>query len=207
MAWVFDSQTKRYRDPDSGRFLPRQDVLGYVQSSIDASGIASDQLASFVAAGNLSVADFETLFREELKREFIREYLVAAGGRAQMTPTDWGRIGAMLKEQYGYLAGFCDEIATGNLSEAQIMTRARMYVNSARQAFETAKGLCAEALGMTEEKWNLGAAEHCDGCLDYAAMGWQPAGTFPPPGSGATPCLSNCQCSLSYRNPDTGQQY
>jgi hypothetical protein len=207
MPWGWDRNAKRYRDTDSGRFMPRADVLNLVQRSVDASGVAADQLASFVAGGNLSPADFAALFREEIKREYIRQYLLGIGGRQQMTAADWGSIGGMLREQYGHLPGFVDAIASGELSEAQIMARARMYINSAREAYERAHARNAEALGMTEESWNLGAAEHCPDCLAFAAMGWQPIGTFPEPGAGATVCLTNCQCTKSYRNPDTGAMY
>ncbi len=207
--WVWDEKARRYRDTDTGRFLPRQDVLGYVQASLDASGIASDVLASFAANGNLSPQDFISLFREEIKREYIRQYLLGYGGREQMTFSDWGSIGAMLRGQYGYLPGFLDALLRGELSEAQVMARARMYINGARQAFEAGRGKNAKALAMGEELWVLGTVrtEHCRDCINFAGMGWQPMGTFPRPGDGSTVCLSNCACSKLYRDPESGAQY
>jgi len=207
MAWGWDPRARRYRDSSTGRFLPRSEALTFAQSSLDASGIASDQLASFVANGYLSPADFGALFREELKHEVIRLYLLGIGGRLQMTFADWGSIGGMLGEQYRYLPGFEDAIAAGELTEAQIQARARMYVNSAREGFEKAKGKNALALGMQDELWVLGFSEHCDDCLYFAGMGWQPIGTFPVPGSGQTACLTACQCVKAYRNPETGKEY
>lgn len=205
--WSWDTKAKRYRDLDTGRFVPRTEVLAYVQQSIDASGIAGDQLASFVAGGNVSPADFIALFREEIKREYIRQYLLAAGGRPQMTAADWGSVGGMIAEQYRFLPGFLDALLKGELTEAQIMARARMYTNSAREAFERAHAKNAKSLGMTEELWVLGLSEHCPTCLEFAGMGWQPIGTFPEPGDGSTECLTACQCHKVYRNPETGAQY
>ncbi len=203
--WGWDATLKRYRDSDTGRFMPRTTVLGFVSESIRTADIASDQIITFMADGLLSPDDFAGAFRQELKEEYIRQYLLGIGGRTQMTPADWGSIGGMLKEQYGHLDGFVDDLRGGELSEEQIRARAEMYVNSAREAYETAHSRNAEKLGLTEESWSLGASEHCDDCLAYAAQGWQPLGTFPTPGSGATQCMTNCACHKTYRNPATGQ--
>jgi hypothetical protein len=92
------------------------------------------------------------------------------------------------------------------LLEAQIARRSRMYLNSAREAFERAKQRVKVALGMDEVQWVLGQAEHCDGCVAFSDLGWQKVdddpynGAFP--GSGATQCLTNCQCSLEYRSSE-----
>ena len=204
MTWAWDPRSFRYRDTGTGRFLPRGEVLGYVDTSIHASSNVSGLLAGYVGDGTLSPADFRSLFREELKGEYIREYLLGIGGRGQMTQADWGSIGGMLADQYRYLDGFIAELEAGNLTPEQIAARVNMYVNSSREAFERAHGRVAGKAGCDEEIWSLGAAEHCEDCVAYAAKGWQPIGTFPEPGEGATICMTNCKCSKSYRNSTTG---
>ena len=206
--WAWDQAVRRYRDLDTGRYLPREAILGYVQRSLDASGNAMDDLAGFIGQQQLSPADFGLLAKEELKQEYIRQYLLGIGGREQMKPADWGSVGGMLKEQYRYFNDFLREVEAGNLSEAQIRSRLRMYTNSAREAYERAHMKNAKALGMDEEQWILDAeAEHCDDCVMYAGMGWQPIGTFPQPGDGSTQCLTNCACGKSYRNSKSGESY
>lgn len=206
MTWAWDPRPKvlRYRDIETGRFLPRGEVLNYVDASIDASGIAGNLLGGYVYDGTLSPADFRALFREELKGEYTREYLLGIGGREQMTQADWGRIGGMLKEQYGHLDDFIAELEAGNLTPEQIAARINMYVNSSRESFERAHYQVAGKAGCDEELWGLGASEHCPDCLEFAGMGWQPLKTFPYPGQGQTQCLTNCQCTVSYRNSTTG---
>lgn len=204
MTWAWDPRVFRYRDLDTGRFLRRAEVLDYVGRAVGAADVAADQLGVFVADGTLSPGDFGDLFKAELKSTYIQQYLLGIGGREQMTPEDWGSVGGMLHEQYRHVADFVQEVAAGNLSEAQIQARVRMYTNSSREAFERAHGRIADKAGMTEELWVLGVAEHCPDCMDYAAEGWQPLGHFPAPGEGATQCLTNCQCHKAYRNPDTG---
>ena len=207
MPWGWDPTAKRYRDLDTGRFMLRSEVLAWVEESLDASTVATDQLAQFVIDGVVSPADFGLLMRQELKEEYIRQYLLGIGGRAQMTPADWGSIGGMLADQYRYLDRFVDEIATGELPPGSLLLRVRMYVNSAREAYERAHLKNANALGMVEENWVLGDAEHCSDCVAFAGMGWQPIGTFPFPGEGATECLTNCKCHKIYRDPASGRMY
>lgn len=200
MTWYWDAAVGRYRD-ERGHFMARARVLEHVQNSLEVTGAVGDVLAGYAGQGALNAGDFGALFREEIKREYIRQYLLGIGGRGQMTAADWGSIGGMLREQYRFLDGFLAEIAAGDLTEAQVMARARMYINSAREAYERAHGKVAGKLGATEELWVLGVAEHCDDCLALAAEGWQPVGTFPIPGDGSTQCLTNCQCHKEYRDP------
>jgi hypothetical protein len=185
----------------------RSEVLAWVEESLDASTVATDQLAQFVIDGVVSPADFGLLMRQELKEEYIRQFLLGIGGRAQMTPADWGSIGGMLADQYRYLDRFVDEIASGEVPPGSLLLRVRMYANSAREAYERAHLKNANALGMVEENWVLGDAEHCSDCVAFAGMGWQPIGTFPFPGEGATECLTNCKCHKIYRDPASGRMY
>jgi hypothetical protein len=168
MGWAWNKKAHRYYNTDTGRFLSRTRALEFVDQSLAASGNAVDLLAGYVADGMLAPADWYALMAEEIKGEYIRQYLLGRGGLSQMTQADWGSIGGMLKEQYSYLKPFAEQIAQGNLSEGQIRSRARMYVNSAREAYERAN-----------------ARAQSDGMLVLPAY----------PGDGQTVCLTNCACS------------
>lgn len=205
MAWAWNKTAHRYYNPETGRFLSRAKALEFVEESLAASGSATDLLAGYVADGLLAPGDWLALFQEEIKKEYIRQACLGKGGRAQMTFSDWGKVGSQIKEQYNYAKGFAHEIAQGKLSEAQIRSRSRMYVNSARQAFEEMQARVAAAAGYDEESWNVNhALENCDDCLGYEDMGWQPIGTFPTPADGSTQCLTHCGCWKEYRNSETG---
>jgi len=187
MGWKWNETAGRYYDTDTGRFLSRTQALEYVDASIAATESAVDTLAGYVADDMLSPGDWRLLMREEVKREYLREYMLGKGGRAQMTQADYGSIGGMLKEQYAYLDAFAEQV--GEMSEAAIRSRSRMYIRSAREAYERAKGRVAQAAGFDEEIWVLGVAEHCDDCVALSAEGWQPIGYYPAPGAGDTQCL------------------
>ena len=157
--WNISAQ--RYQDTETGKFISRAEVLAFVDASLAASRSASDTLVTLLVDGTLSPGDWKNAFREELKREYIREYLSGIGGREVMTQADWGSIGGMLKEQFVYLNNFADEIALGNLSEGQIRFRAEMYINSAREAHERARSRAAKKWGAEQVVWVLSPdAEH-----------------------------------------------
>ena len=164
--WKWNSEARRYYNDETGQFMPRDTVLGYVQGSLDATASVTDTLATLAGEGRLSPADWRHLMREEIKREYIRQYVLGIGGREQMGFEDWGRVGGMLTDQYRYLEGFYNEILTGQLSEAQISARAQMYITSARESYERANA---------------------------QAWGAPPLPAYP--GDGSTACLTNCNCS------------
>ncbi len=174
-AYRWDVGAKRYRDTDTGRFLSREKALEYVDGALQAGRTATGTLANMVAEGTISAADWRDKMRQEVKDEYIRQYTSARGGVAVMTQADWGSIGGMLKEQYTYLDKFYGEVAAGNLTEGQIAARAGMYINSAREANERAHG---RSQGMPD--------------LDRY------------PGSGSTPCLTNCACFLTIETTKDG---
>jgi len=113
--WLPDIQ--RYRDLDTGRFLPRATVQEFAAEAIRASDNVVSSLSQMVADGLLDVSGWESMMRQELKTAYIQEYILGRGGLAQMTQADWGSIGGMLSEQYKYLDKFALEVADGQLSE------------------------------------------------------------------------------------------
>lgn len=132
MAWRWDKRAARYRDDVTGRFMSDRRVRRLVQQSLDASRAATGELARLVSNSELAPAAWRDMMRQEIKAEYIREYLAGRGGRSVMTQADWGRIGGMLREQYRYLERFTAQVAAGDLSEGQI--RLRQMADSAEPA-------------------------------------------------------------------------
>lgn len=208
-SWSFSPSTGRYVDTDTGRFLTNDQARGYVSDAISVATNRSDSLATMVGAEPplVSPADWREAMRQELKQQYIKEYLLGRGGRPQMEQRDWGSIGGMLAEQYRLLNDFVAEIEAGTLSEAQIRARSQMYMKSSREAYERATQRVQEAMGMDEELWVLGVADHCVDCVAFANLGWQLIGddafNGATPGSGNTVCLTNCNCHKEFRQSET----
>jgi len=194
-----------------GRLVPRLQINRWVTASIEAVPVG--EWAAQLAAGTLDVGTWQQNFRGEIKREYIRQYLMGRGGLEKMTSVDWGSIGGSIADQYRYLDNFAREIAAGNLSEGEIRRRSEMYINSAREAFERAKERAAKEAELNEVRWELDPSpevEHCEGepgCTELSEMGWQPVDPWPfvasgretHPGQGDTPCLTSCRCTTCYR--------
>ena len=177
--WTYDTRSRRYRvTPEGaaelghkpGTFIGERRLVALRNAYIDGAKAETNALAGQVARGEISVQQWVYAMRQQIRQNFIAEYTLAHGGRATMTPADWGRIGQRVQVQYRYLNSFAADIASGRYSEAQIAARARMYVEASSQAFEQGR---AQALGMP----------------DLPAY----------PGDGSTQCLSNCACWWSIR--------
>jgi len=210
MPFIYDPRLKGsgYRDTETGRLISHRQVLEQVEVMISKSDDVSTALAQMVADKTISPDTWYQIMRQEIKDNYITQYLAGRGGRQQMTQSDWGSIGGMVREQYKYLENFRDEVASGKLKAGQIRLRASMYLNSSREAYERALERTAPEREYKEHRWVLGLAEHCPDCEALAQLGWIPidepfvspsTGEDTVPGAGDTICLTNCKCHLEYR--------
>lgn len=152
-----------------------------------------------VIGGNLPVDLWQQSVSRELKRAHLQAAMLGRGGRDQMTPRDWGRVGRKLRDEYRYLRDFAQAIAEGRLSEAQIKARLQLYANGIRSSYYKGVEDAMRAAGAVEEERMLNPAEHCDDCVGYAAQGRVPLGTLPAPGEGSV-CRHNCKCGKVFYN-------
>lgn len=199
-GFLFSAMTGQYLRA-SGEVVGRSTVLGLLEDVIAERELFLGQLASAAAEGLVAPADFQMVFSQELKRQYVQLSILGNGGIEQMTPGDWGRIGGYLKRQYGYVSNFGAQIAAGEVTPAQATNRARMYMGNARRVYyrnERDKAL-PEVGKVLIERRVLGAAEHCPDCVAYADMGWQMKGVLPLP-SEQSVCDGNCRCTLLRRS-------
>jgi hypothetical protein len=105
-----------------------------------------------------------------------------------------------IRDQLAFLRDRAQAISSGiQKIDGSLRQRAGLYANAARSAFWQVRTRIHDATGDDEERRELGDAEHCEDCIGYAEMGWQPIGTLPEPGE-ASVCRSRCKCGKSYRN-------
>jgi len=156
------------------------------------------ELAEELRSGAITVSQWETSMRDFLRSEYETALILAKGGRENVTFSDWGYEGSLLKKQYQYLSNFAKEISANPTAwmSGRLDARMNMYGNSAYGALEDFQRREAEAQGYDEEIRHLTPAEHCPDCLD-AAEHWEPIGTLPPIGDSV--CLVNCKCVFEFR--------
>ncbi len=194
--------TGRYID-ENGRMVPSRDVVRQTERVIKGVRQEMRGLSLDLAKGDISLQRWYNGMRERIKLIHGLHAAIAKGGWANMTQGDWGRVGALTKKEYQYLANFALELKTGKQKlDGSFLYRSEMYAMASRRtASEVARHEAKKK--HTEEKRVLGVADHCTtrggkvGCLELAGRGWQPITSMPQIGD--TPCRIHCHCHYIYR--------
>jgi hypothetical protein len=193
--YTYDPNSGRYRYPN-GRLVPEQYVRNMILKLSRAAETEARQLASDLQNGKITVDEWYKETRENLKALY-RNVSDLARGNNPYSKQDAGRLGALIKAQIQYLNKFAKGLADGTIPmDGKALVRAGMYADAANGIYEQMKRYEAMKAGMTKEKRVLGAAEHCEDCVDYAGRGWQPIGSLPP--IGQSRCMSRCHCHFEY---------
>ncbi len=140
-VWQYEQSTRRYREAETGRFLGRDAMIGLRDQFVDKMKERAAGLASELKAGTRTAAEWEAAMRRGIVQTHVDLAVLGRGGRAMMTPSDWGRVGREIRDQFAYLGKFAD--ATPDLSEAQIAARSGLYVESATASYERANAAAA----------------------------------------------------------------
>lgn len=199
----------RYIDLSTGRFVPFPTVRDALEIEMDASGARMNSLTDQLIAEQISLPEWQISMMEEIKISHTAAAASARGGWAQMSQADWGNTGRLIRDQYDFLRNFANEIASGKQRlDGTARVRTDMYAQAARGTFEETRRRYERLMnGMEEEARILGEADHCssdddpdgerDGCLELAALGFQPIGTLPKIGNSV--CLTRCHCKFIFR--------
>lgn len=202
LGWRWDDRAKRYRAPN-GRFIAAPKLVEIRDTFTGKLSERAGDLARALTDGDMSLGRWHEAMRDLVKHAYYDQYALARGGRGKMTPADRGRVGALVKQQYGYLRAFAEDIAAGKLTPAQIAARAKLYMAGGTQAYERSMAhdhglldgyelpaypgdgstVCKvnckchweikEYKNRWEAWWRLGAAEHCPDCVERSQT-WAP---------------------------------
>ena len=154
--------------------------------------------------GTISLDAWRNSMRNEIRQQHLIAAMAAKGGRAQMTPADYGRVGQLVRKQYGYLEKFALDVDSGKVPlNGAFLSRSAMYSQASRGTYHAVERTEMMARQMTEERNILGKADHCPGCLEETARQWVGIGQLVPPGQRT--CKVNCKCRLRYRDA-TGKE-
>lgn len=197
MPFTFDPTTGRYRAPD-GQFVRENAVRSALDTVLTGEAQAMRDLTQALVEGRLPLAAWQVGMMQEIKSAHLVGTALATGGWAEMDQSDFGWVGQRIRSQYAYLRGFAADITSGRQKlDGTVLARATLYAEAGRQTHRAAIERAAKQRGMQQERNQLGAADHCSGCLSATAAGWVEIGTLVPCGSRS--CLSRCHCSIIYR--------
>lgn len=193
--WLFGR--RQYLSVETGRLVRKDTVSKWVNEIVDAAKERMQHLAERYLSGELTAGQWQIAMQEEIRQAHRSMAILANGGKKAMTAADWGRVGARIRGQNQYFLGFASDIATGQSSDAQTVNRAGMYADSIYATYQNSVALRERGAGMRRARRVLDpAAEHCTDCPPLAALGWVPIEELVP--IGATPCVSNCRCTIEY---------
>lgn len=196
LSYQYNNKANRWTNPSTGRFVSESVVIEEMRQHQTATYSTLESLTRDLFAGRINVAEWQTSTALEIKDAHLAQAMFGAGGRANMTPKEWGRVGGTLADEYRYLTRFANEIANGSVSEAQALARINQYGNATQQSY------WREYVGASSDLvyWILQPAEHCPDCLTLADGSPYKPGDLPTvPGAGSTRCRGNCKCVLERR--------
>lgn len=209
-GYWFDPRTGRYHTRlANGRqqFVARVEVMRLLEANVNAKEQLLTSITQQAIDGRLSPSVWQATMQQELKRLYLQNRALGAGGWDRLTAQDFGHIGGRLQSEYRYLRNMAQQIANGEVSEAQALNRLRMYTGNARREYwlaEREHRRPSAADRMIIERRRLGIADHCDDCIRYNKMGWQAQGVLPVPTEGSE-CGGNCRCSLDAKEIDAAE--
>jgi hypothetical protein len=184
----------RYRDTTTGRFVAGRTVRRELDAYLDNSESVTKALATALRNREISLADWELQMRRHIKNIHINAIVAERGGYANMRPSDWGRAGQIIREQYGYLKRFSGQIAEGKQRlDGTLDRRAELYTRAGRESFYRSKHANLKP-GIDMVRSIRHARDSCAECVSLDRKWFRvgdPAYKLP----GQRLCTKNCRCS------------
>lgn len=192
-AFLFNLASQRWIVGSTGQPVSSSALLAQVRQQQGLARAALRSLTSGLYSGGINLTQWQLAAAHELKQAHLAQSLFAVGGKHNLSEAAMERLSKTLSSQYQHLSRFAEELASGQISEAQALARIQQYGTASQQSYWTEYAQTIEKL----INWILHPAEHCGDCLGLAAGGPYTVATLPTyPGAGDTECRGNCQCSL-----------
>lgn len=198
MSIAFSPNLGRYWDTDTGRMVPRSQVIALRDGEVESVGTRLRELAEAATRKEISADTFSRLARETLKPALTRQATLGAGGVSQMSDRQLGTLGTQARLAYGSLRKLTLQARRGEITPAQFAARAEQLAGNVTQAFNRAEQLNRAENGFAEGWRTVESAHPCPDCPGYETGGWVPIGEIVPPGY-ACRCGGNCKCKVKYR--------
>lgn len=195
----YDRRTAQYRNPQTGRFVPRATILKLVDEESDRLSTRMKALARLLTDGKIDLQTFQRRAADDIKTSAVRMGIFASGGKSQTPQSVYGAIGQELRSQYSFLAKFGEDLAAGKLTKEQAIARAGLYGGASRTAFHQAEKVARKREGFKLAKRVLDASsQHCAECIQHSTNGeYVPIESIVPVGSRCS-CFSRCRCAIIF---------
>ncbi len=127
--------------------------------------------------------------------------LVGAGGTDNFTETARRKTEEEAADQFDYLDGFANDVASGKQSLTGVDGRLGKYGNSLTAITERVRQDEALSKYKFARRVLMPGAQHCASCLLWAEASWMPIADCPPIGEECE-CHDQCLCSMEFSEED-----
>ena len=202
-AWQWDSRIARYRyapgkNRNLGRIVPQDRVRRMLDRHLTAERKVMKTIGQALTNGRIDVPEFQKRLAARSALMHVQARAMAIGGRDQMDIDSLLAARTHWLREAQFISNFGQQIARGEMSATAIIQRTQLYGEaSLRSHYEKAARETAADAGYQEERWFLGTADHCEGCVAQASKLWVAIGSLPE--LGTQPCLVSCKCRKEQR--------
>lgn len=202
------STTRRQYIDANGQAVSYRELRRRFGKLSDYVAREAKRLGERFANKDIDIEEFERAMRLLLKSGHIISATIGRGGRKRMTQRDWGKVGAKIQWQYGYLSKFAQKVANGTLSAISSAYRSRQYASALYISFSSAY-LEAQTEGNAEVtkaeredellcRLIQNSEEGCEECTADAAEDWMPISDMTPIGDRI--CGDFCKCFIEFED-------
>ena len=130
--WQWDDRSKRYRNTESGRFISQRTAVK-LRDAYTAGKVAdADRLSRKLVNREINLQEWTLEMRRQIKDAYVNQYMLARGGKNNMTQADWGRVGGLIHGQYHYLEGFSSGNDTFSVAQTELPELSARFLNLTR---------------------------------------------------------------------------
>ena len=207
-SYRWNQAAGRYIAPN-GQFVSQITIRGELDKALDN---VTDRLVLLAGQFRSGVIDGRTWQVESMsliKQVHLIGGALEKGGWQNMTQSDFGRIGQIIRQEYGWFNNLVKQLESGQQRlDGTLDSRMRLYGQAGRGTYHTFEREDRAIQGYDEVKRVLHGRDNCKsskrpGCIEEAARGFVPLEQMVMIGD--TTCLSNCRCSLVYKSSKTGE--
>lgn len=196
-TYKWESSVRRYRDRSTGRFLSRKAVADLTTLRISQVTQDLHKLGDSLLSQEITLKQWQEQFANQLKILHTQQFLLGVGGDSQIVDDDFKTISDTLTGQYNYLQNFATDLTKGKVSQAQFRNRIGMYAKASKVSFFAGEVAAARNSGFNAVSRVLADSEHCQDCINYAALGVVRLEDVILPQTKCA-CMVNCLCSLLF---------
>lgn len=200
--YTFDERSGRFRNTRTGRFVPQSQVTAALNDVIAAAAAEMRAASVSLQTGGVTLAQWQLTMEAGIKNLHLASAAMAKGGWNQLTQADFGRIGAIIKQEYTWLRKFAGEIADNTQRlDGRFLQRAMEYMRAGKTTYWNILNREKEKRLLNYVRTRRHARDSCTGtgsCIEQESYGWiridDPRLLLP----GRRRCRGFCLCDLEH---------